>query len=189
MTSSLQGFTLLAPPNMSENPDILAARLAKLDTTTTASPAGSAPSAPASPLSQRRASVFASGGGVLENGTNSGSAAGRKASISASSAAFSTERRSSAGGSGRISRRGSGVVGTPGGTPAVFHHRTNVSYYYMEIQVMLIIPFIAQDDVEFPHAEKSESQRCTVLYRDNLAHDVCRDYGRSSPQIRVSPHV
>ncbi|WWD16836.1 hypothetical protein CI109_101268 [Kwoniella shandongensis] len=130
MTSQLLGFTHLKPPTiMAENPDKLAARLAELDTTTTPPSMSRSPSAPSSPNTERRGSSA-----VLENGTNLGSTAGRKASIPGRPS-FTAERKASIGaGSGRVSRRGSGVALTPGGQN-VYHTRTNA-------------------DVEFPHAEK-----------------------------------
>ncbi|WVQ83485.1 hypothetical protein IAT38_005626 [Cryptococcus sp. DSM 104549] len=102
--------------------DVLASKLSDLTTS---------PSKPAVPA---RESSF--GSAVLENGTNIGSAAGRKASIPGrSSMSLEKADTPSAPGSGRISRRGSGVVMTPGGAQVVYHTRTN-------------------EDVEFPHAEK-----------------------------------
>ncbi|ORX36465.1 hexokinase-domain-containing protein [Kockovaella imperatae] len=80
----------------------------------------------------------AGGGAVMDNGTNLGSALGRKASLGPSQKqTFNMERRTSASaaGSGRVSRRGSGVVVTPSGTQAVYHTRTH-------------------GEAEFPHAEK-----------------------------------
>nr|ACV91998.1 hexokinase 1 [Cryptococcus deuterogattii] len=109
--------TLLQPAAMSETPDQLASRVQNLSTGATAT------------------HRTASGSVVLENGTNTGSAAGRKASIPAQ--AVGLERSTSSSGSGRVSRRGSGLVMTPGGVQTVYHTRTN-------------------DDIEFPHAEKSD---------------------------------
>ncbi|XAO26837.1 hypothetical protein I312_105678 [Cryptococcus bacillisporus CA1280] len=100
---------------MSETPDQLAARVQNLGTGATTT------------------NRTASGAVVLENGTNTGSIAGRKASIPAQ--AVGLERSTSASGSGRVSRRGSGLVMTPGGVQTVYHTRTN-------------------EDIEFPHAEK-----------------------------------
>jgi hypothetical protein len=65
-----------------------------------------------------------SSGAVLDNGTNIGSAAGRKASIGQT---FTLERRTSQSGSGRVSRRGSGAIMTPSGAHVVYHTRTDVS--------------------------------------------------------------
>ncbi|KAK8861266.1 hypothetical protein IAR55_002085 [Kwoniella newhampshirensis] len=127
MTSQLLGFTHLRPPTiMAENPDKLAARLAELETTTP--PISRSPSSPSSPVTDRR-----SNSAVLENGTNLGSTAGRKASIPGRPS-FTAERKASISSSGRISRRGSNAALTPGGQN-VYHTRTNA-------------------DVEFPHAEK-----------------------------------
>ncbi|KAI9632261.1 putative hexokinase [Dioszegia hungarica] len=79
------------------------------------------------------------GSQVLDNGTNIGSASGRKASFGGGALGqnFAMERRGSAesGPARRGSRRGSGVVMTPGGAPVVYHTRTD-------------------EDREFPHAEK-----------------------------------
>ncbi|OCF32345.1 hexokinase [Kwoniella heveanensis BCC8398] len=134
---------LLKPPTMAATPDKLATRLAALDTSVspTSSPA---PSSPGGVGPQDGSAASARHGSVLDNGTNIGSAAGRKSSTSSGAARASftmtntdgvEERRGSVGGTGRISRRGSNIVMTPGGAQAVFHTRTN-------------------DDVEFPHAEK-----------------------------------
>ncbi|WVN87250.1 uncharacterized protein L203_102427 [Cryptococcus depauperatus CBS 7841] len=68
------------------------------------------------------------GSSVLDNGTNLGST-GRKPSVPGA------ERPANASGSGRVSRRGSGLVITPNGVQTVYHTRTN-------------------EDIEFPHAEK-----------------------------------
>ncbi|KAK6907039.1 hypothetical protein I203_101028 [Kwoniella mangroviensis CBS 8507] len=120
---------------MSVTPDNLASRLAGLNTSESVTN-GRSPSAPGSPSSEtpRR-------GSVLDNGTNLGSALGRKSSVGGGAKPgfamtnSETERRGSAGSAGRISRRGSNIVMTPGGAQAVYHTRTN-------------------DDVELPHAEK-----------------------------------
>ncbi|WVR04130.1 hypothetical protein IAU60_001129 [Kwoniella sp. DSM 27419] len=120
---------------MADITDKLASRLSNLNTSP--SPVGQSPSAPNSPggaSSPRR-------GSVLDNGTNLGSANGRKSSVGGGNRASFTmsggdvERRSSVGGTGRVSRRGSNIVMTPSGAQAVYHTRKN-------------------DDVEFPHAEK-----------------------------------
>lgn len=99
----------------------------------TASPAQTrSSSAASSPVLERSHSGSAV---VLDNGTNIGSAAGRKSSLSGSPRqSFTMERRTSQAGSASRSRRGSGAITTPSGT-VVFHTRTH-------------------DDVEFPHAEK-----------------------------------
>lgn len=105
---------LLQPAAMSETPDQLASRVQNLSTgatTTHRTPSASA---------------------VLENGTNTGSTAGRKASIPAQ--AVGLERSTSASGSGRVSRRGSGLVMTPGGVQTVYHTRTNVCHMHRETQ-------------------------------------------------------
>lgn len=106
--------TLLQPAVMSETPDQLASRVQNLSTGATAT------------------HRTASGSVVLENGTNTGSAAGRKASIPAQ--AVGLERSTSSSGSGRVSRRGSGLVMTPGGVQTVYHTRTNVCHMYREAQ-------------------------------------------------------
>jgi hypothetical protein len=103
--------------DLGANPGSLSERLAKLDTTTpplTQSPAQSAPGTPITNFT----------GSVIDNGTNIG-LAGRKASMGAKQE-MSMERRTSTGGSGGRSRRGSGVVLTPSGTQVVYHTRTNV---------------------------------------------------------------
>lgn len=71
----------------------------------------------------------------MDNGTNIGSAAGRKASFGGGSAlgqTFNMERRVSQGETANVSRRGSrrgsGVVMTPQGAPVVYHTRTDVSW-------------------------------------------------------------
>jgi hypothetical protein len=73
------------------------------------------------------------GSQVLDNGTNIGSASGRKASFGGGALGqnFAMERRGSAesGPARRGSRRGSGVVMTPGGAPVVYHTRTDVSCF------------------------------------------------------------
>ncbi|WRT65372.1 uncharacterized protein IL334_002315 [Kwoniella shivajii] len=119
---------------MSVTPENLAHRLAGLDTNDVPPARSHSPSAPASPTS-----ATARRGSVLDNGTNIGSALGRKSSTGGSKPSISMtntdgERRGSSG-SGRVSRRGSNIVMTPGGAQAVYHHRTN-------------------DDIELPHAEK-----------------------------------
>ncbi|KAK1920871.1 putative hexokinase [Papiliotrema laurentii] len=74
--------------------------------------------------------------GVLDNGTNLGSALGRKPSVGHRDSLSMEQRTSSSQpGSRRGSRRGSGVFTTPSGTQVVYHTRTH-------------------DEVEFPHAEK-----------------------------------
>ncbi|WVQ77448.1 hypothetical protein IAR50_007134 [Cryptococcus sp. DSM 104548] len=81
----------LQPPTMPEAPEKLASRVQELNlgTTTTVR--------------------HGSGSAVIDNGTNLGSVAGRKASH----------------GNGGHSRRGSGLVITPSGVQTVYHHRTN----------------------------------------------------------------
>lgn len=105
-------------------PGTLAERVAALEMTSPTSqspvPRTASPSGIATPGSQ-----------VLDNGTNIGSASGRKSSVGqALSQPFNMERRGSAeGGAGRRgSRRGSGVVMTPQGAPVVYHTRTDVSF-------------------------------------------------------------
>ena len=117
----MQVVTPLVPimTDLTHHPDTLANRLAQLETSTP--PRSSSPSSPSSPAS--KGPSFA-GGGVLENGTNTGSTAGRKGSLPGRSS-FSMEKGVS--GSGSRSRRGSGVVLTPSGTQVVYHTRTHVS--------------------------------------------------------------
>lgn len=101
------------PAAMSETPDQLASRVQNLSTgatTTHRTPSASV---------------------VLENGTNTGSTAGRKASIPAQAVGLES---ASATGSGRVSRRGSGLVMTPGGVQTVYHTRTNVCHMHRETQ-------------------------------------------------------
>lgn len=105
--------TLRQPTAMSETPDQLATRVQNLSTAPT--------------TTQRTGS----GSAVLENGTNIGSAAGRKASIPAQ---VDPERIISTSGSGRTSRRGSGLVMTPGGVQTVYHTRTNVCHKHRDAQ-------------------------------------------------------
>lgn len=105
--------TLRQRTAMSETPDQLATRVQNLSTAPT--------------TTQRTGS----GSAVLENGTNIGSAAGRKASIPAQ---VDPERIISTSGSGRTSRRGSGLVMTPGGVQTVYHTRTNVCHKHRDAQ-------------------------------------------------------
>nr|XP_019012351.1 hexokinase [Kwoniella pini CBS 10737]OCF51132.1 hexokinase [Kwoniella pini CBS 10737] len=119
---------------MSSVIDSIANKLNGLNTSEPA-PTGQSPSAPASPTSGTPRH-----GSVLDNGTNIGSALGRKPSVGGSRNSFAMssndmERRGSSGSVGRVSRRGSNIVMTPGGAQAVYHTRT-------------------QDDVHLPHAEK-----------------------------------
>lgn len=149
MSSSL-GFTPIVKVSMADTPSknrapSLSERVAALDIENggSAIPARSesptsmarVPSNPIlSPLSPTvpvtgagGASPFGSLGGVKDDGTNIGGAAARKASIHERKSFTTTEVRGSQSGSRRPSRRGSGVVVTPGGQQAVFHTRTNVS--------------------------------------------------------------
>ncbi len=113
------------PPVMHEtHPETLANRLSQLETSTLPPRTSSSPS-PISPTGGKGPSLPGGAGGVLENGTNTGSMAGRKASVSGRSS-FSLDKGPSQGGSGLRSRRGSGVVLTPNGTQAVYHTRHHV---------------------------------------------------------------
>lgn len=85
------------------------------------------PLSPTVPTGGSQPSPFGNLAGVKDDGTNIGGAAARKASIHERKSFTTTERRGSQDGSRRPSRRGSGVVMTPGGQQAVFHTRTNVS--------------------------------------------------------------
>nr|XP_018264311.1 hexokinase [Kwoniella dejecticola CBS 10117]OBR86469.1 hexokinase [Kwoniella dejecticola CBS 10117] len=128
---------------MSSIAESLVNKLNGLNTSDSA-PTGQSPSAPASPTSGTPRH-----GSVLDNGTNIGSALGRKPSVGGTRPSFAMssnemERRGSAGSTGRISRRGSNIVMTPSGAQAVYHTRT-------------------QDDVELPHAEKSAENDSSIL--------------------------
>lgn len=130
LTTMLQSSPLvtISEDMSSENKPTLAPVISKLTdklSGLTASPAQTrSSSAASSPVLERSHSGSAV---VLDNGTNIGSAAGRKSSLSGSPRqSFTMERRTSQAGSASRSRRGSGAITTPSGT-VVFHTRTHVS--------------------------------------------------------------
>jgi hexokinase len=99
------------------NAGTLTERLAKLNTDETISPNSSQPSTPS----------IGVGRSVVDNGTNLGSASGRKPSVGSQAVPFAMEKRTSAPSSRRGSRRGSGVFTTTSGGSAIYHTRTHVS--------------------------------------------------------------
>lgn len=112
-----------SPRSGTATPGTLAERVAALQAS---SPGPQSPTHRSSFTHGARTASPASGA-VLDNGTNIGSTAGRKPSISNPAQLFNMERRTSTGGSRRMSRRGSGAITTPSGNQAVFHSRTEVS--------------------------------------------------------------
>lgn len=133
----LPTFAMTAPNQV----DPLAERVSAINI------AGGARRASPGPLSPGAATGSHSPAPVRDNGTNTGSLNGRKASMRAehpgspagalsmerrssqggTPVPFDMQRRTSIGGTGRNSRRGSGVLMTPSGPGSVYHTRTDVS--------------------------------------------------------------